>query len=664
MGLVWDVAQREVLSAKEQRLLILGAAGTGKTTLVPHVAKALLGKGKRALVLTPSRKDAQVLGQAVESVLGRQAKDVEIYDFPTFAAAVYRRGGIEFFFADERDRQQILRECFRKLQISEKTTSPQLVSLQINRWKRNGQTPESLEKQKLDRWEKTALRIYRHYQTMLKKAHLSDVEDLYLGKEIYALLKKEKPYSVVICDDYQEVTPAQHGALMTIAKRADYTRLFCDPFQGTGELVALPADEFATIEMQTCFRLSKGLLGALKGLAADAQDRGYLLSTESHSSGSVEVLAVGDEHEEAWTVARKIQQLARRGKKYRQMAVYFRNPAQAKCFQEAFTQLKIPHQIVIPTPFSEEKEVRDMLSFVRVLKNPYDVLALKRVLNLPARGIGSSAVKKIEQECAEKKVPFLKLLSDPNLLKEFSASVQERLQLLSDSFGSLQKLERSSAKVFEQVAKFLGLRWGEDGELTLSALSRTYEESRSARSLSEALFSLYSLHPFDYYLRDQDRVALLHLGVAKTAVFDVVFIAGMEEGIFPQRSAILDENELERERRLCYTAASRARESAYFLYARDRNLYGGSQRTGVSRFLREMGLLNESRGLEENGKTKKKSGNGEALEVGARVFHKMWGEGEIVGKEKQGEETVLHIEFATVGPKSLVSKYAPLEPVS
>lgn len=664
MGLCWDAAQREVLSAREGRLLIRGAAGTGKTTLVPHVAKALLGKGKRVLILTPSRKDAQALRQSVVKEMGKRSADVDVYDFAAFVADIYRRRGTEFFFVDERDRQQLVRECFQKLQISEKTTSPQLVSLQIKRWKQNGQTPETLKTQKLDRWENTALRVYRLYQEFLKKAHLSDVEDLYLGKELYALLRKETSYAVVISDDYQEVSPVQHGVLMAVAKRAEYTRLFCDPFQGTGELVALPADEFATIEMKTCFRLSKALLGALKGLAGEAQDRGYLLSTESRRAGSAEVLSVGDEHEEAWTVARKIQQLARQGKKYRQMAVYFRNPAQAKCFQEAFTQLKIPHQVVTPSAFYEEKEVRDMLALVRVLKNPHDSLALKRVLNLPARGIGSSAIKKIEQQCAEKKVSFLKLLRDPNVIKEFSANVQQRLQLLSDSCGSLQKLERSSAKVFQQVAKFLGLRWGEDGELTLSALTQAYEESRSARSLSEALFSLYSLHPFDYYLRDQDRVALLHLGVAKAAVFDIVFIAGMEEGIFPQRSAILDERELERERRLCYTAASRARETAYFLYASDRNLYGGSQRTDVSRFLREMGLLDESRGLGETGKGKRKGGNGRALDVGTRVFHKMWGEGEIVGKEAQGEETVLHIEFGTVGPKSLVSKYAPLEPVN
>lgn len=662
MNIKWNASQQKALQAKAPFVVILGPAGTGKTTLIPYCLKQCYKRGGRALILTPSRKDAQALESSLKKVLPKKSSHVTVTDFLGYCLS--RLDKKPFGFTDERDRLFLLKECFQKLSISEKTFSLQAVGLRIQSYKRHLISPH--EAKPKDRFERVARRVYAEYQKKLQEVNLIDAEDIYfLAHELKA---ERLSCDYLLADDYQELCYAQHALFLKIAKNAKVVRVFADRLQncfgysGTSSTYLEEFEGRPTVQLTESFRLPKPILKAAQELSHASSLNGALDAVETKVEGKAEVICVQDEHEEAWHIAREVQSLHKK-KAYADMAVFFRNPAQGKCFEEAFSQLGIPFQTLLPSPFFERKEVKDVLSYLRVLHNPLDFLSLKRVLNTPSRGVGSSTLKRLEVKFRKRGLPYHDFFASEDDLEDFSHGVREKFQ---EVLGVLKELggqkEKNVVKLIGEVKEILGERKSEEAPKgALTAWDCFCSEAKAQKSVHDFIHHLYTLHPLDYYQRQRDQVLLAHITFNKVSVFDIVFIAGMEEGIFPQRSSMLEQKEMEIERKLCYAAMSRARERVYFLYATNRTLYGGSQRTDVSRFLRDMGLLNAVR--KPNG-VSKAEGNGKGngtMRKGARVFHKMWGEGTVKGIRGNGEDATLTIDFSTVGEKTLLKEFAPLE---
>lgn len=668
MTFKWHPLQEEVLKSNEKYLLVLGCAGTGKTTLIPHVL-AGLRRSEKALVLVPARKNAQSLQNAILGLLKTKARQVQVFDYIGYALSLM--SDRHFCFVDERDRQIFLKECFQELGLSEKTFSLQAIGLKICHYKQNLLKPVEVKEKEKDRFERAAKRVYALYQRKLEEMSLNDVEDIYfmLGEVI---AKKKEKYDYLIADDYQEVFFAQHKLFQMMAKNASVVRVFADRLQnclgcyGTSSIyVEELAKKKPSIHLVESFRMPDGVMRAAQKLSRHSSWNGALEEATAKKKGNPVVLCVRDEHEEAWHVAREIKSLCERGQKYSEMAVFFRNPAQCKCFEDAFKQLSIPYQTLLPSPFYEEKEVKDVLSYLRVLHNPYDFLSLKRLINTPHRGVGSTTLKKLEEKMRRRRMTYHDLFSSEEDMEDFSAGVREKLQDVYKMLSQLNKKSRSATEMIKEVTKIINYRKNKEQTPSLSPWECFQQEALGVKNMSHFVHHLYTLHPFDYYQRHRDQVLLAHIIFSKAGEFDAVFITGMEEGIFPQRSAMLDEKEMEIERKLCYAAMSRARERIYFLFATHRTLYGGSQRTDVSRFLRDMELLD--RVEQPNGKKEaaEKGGrtNGQ-VKKGSRVFHKMWGEGEIKSIRGEGENVTLIVDFDTVGERTLLKQVAPIEMIS
>lgn len=710
--------QRTAVLHGDGPLLILAGAGSGKTrTLTHRVAHLIRERGVppwRILAVTFTNKAAGEMRTRLERLLGPG----ELPWVSTFHAAGVRilRRDItalgftsNFVIYDDQDQERLLRECLRELGIPEPTLTARAAAAAIDAAKNRGLSPA--DGGHGDAWHDGIAKAYQRYQAKLARANALDFSDLLLctvrlfDEHPDVLERYRQRFLHVLVDEYQDTNAVQYRLTNQLASAHRNLCVVGDEDQSiyrwrgaeVGNILDFERDysDAAVIRLEQNYRSTGHILDAAGHVVANnIRRKGKRLWTENPKGDKVAVALLDDDLDEARFVVGEILRLQRNGIRLGHVAVFYRTNAQSRSLEEALVRHRLPYVMVGGVKFFMRAEVKDILAYLRILVNPADSLAAKRIVNVPARGIGTVTVERIAacEEDAGGFWPACRRALEHDLLRAGAADKVEAFVNLIDSFGA-----QLSALPFPQLAHLIieksgygaMLREDESEEArdrlqNLDELLKGMEEhAASGQTLQDYLEQVALVTDLDAYDGQTDRVTLMTLHAAKGLEFPIVFMTGMEEGLFPH--ARVADDDFEEERRLCYVGMTRAMKKLYLTHARRRRVYGDFQFNQPSRFLDEIPpplvqRIGEdspppSKALRQPPKESRRGATDpdddgvrvvyegeDGLRIGNRVRHNSFGIGTIKGLEGAGPSRKVTVVFRSVGTKKLMLKFAGLEP--
>jgi DNA helicase-2/ATP-dependent DNA helicase PcrA len=716
--------QREAVLHVDGPLLILAGAGSGKTRVIAHRIAYLVAGGvdpRRILAVTFTNKAAGEMRQRVAAILAGRLGGGRPPLVATFHATCARvlRAEIHhlgysrsFVIYDEDDRLALVRECYRELGLDERSLAPAAAIARISRAKNQLLGPEDVRGEARGPREADVARLYARYAGRLRELGALDFDDLLgLTVELFTrhpevLRYYRELWRYVLVDEYQDTNAAQYRFLRQLTAVHRNLCVVGDPdqsiyrFRGADLRNILDFERdlpgCRVVRLEQNYRSTGRILEIAGAVIAHNQARKEKsLWTENARGEPARLFRARDEAEEALWVARTVVELRATGLPLDGVSVLYRTNAQSRVLEDAFRVAGLPYHIVGSVRFYERKEVKDALAYLRLVTNPADDLAFRRALGVPPRGIGRATLGRLEGLASAAGTPLLATAARAaeelggragRALAEFARLI-ERLATVVVAPGPLEG--RVAA-----VVDGAGLREALRREGTAEAESRLENldelvvaaEEFAARpeggDLGAFLDSVALISDVDELQGVRAVVTLMTLHSAKGLEFPVVFLTGLEEGVFPHGRALDDEEGIEEERRLAYVGLTRAKERLFLSYAAERRLGGYAGLREPSRFLLEMPAeavvaIGGRRGdpgpggptawpgrVAEPGPDPGPDPADEyPLRVGARVRHADWGDGILTGIQKDGEDVVVTVNFVSVGRKRLLLKYAPLEEV-
>jgi DNA helicase-2/ATP-dependent DNA helicase PcrA len=705
-------AQREAVTSGEGPLLVLAGAGSGKTRVIAYRIAWLTGvqglSPRNLLAVTFTNKAAEEMARRVDNLLlPAGLKAPLIATFHSACVRILRQHGENiglprsFTIYDEDDRQALVKECMKEGELADRQFTPSAAVHRLSYWKNQmTSVPEALRDAR-GPWEQKAALVYSRYEKRLKEMGAVDFDDLLL---LVVRLLSEVPEALawyrglwrhMLVDEYQDTNRAQYRIIRLLTGEHRNICVVGDPDQSVyrwrgadiRNILDFENDYPGTkvVRLEQNYRSTQRILSlAAEVIANNVQRKDKTLWTENPEGDKARLYRAWDEHEEANFVAQSILMLRGEGVPGEGVAVFYRTNAQSRVLEDALRRARISYVIVGGMRFYERKEIKDTLAYLKLMINPSDDIAFRRAIQTPARGIGATTLARLDEVAARAAKPLLAVAADPPIdlrgkprktLEDFAAMIarlgaQRRslpppqfmdVVLKESGYREALKLERSP----EAEARLENLE-------ELIGAAEDYTHSQPEPTLEGFLDSVALLSDVDE-LKDQvSRVTLMTLHSAKGLEFPVVFLTGMEEGVFPHARSMHEQEEIEEERRLCYVGLTRARERLYLTYAVHRRVHGydGGE---PSRFLREMP---EEQILALNVRSEPPEMIRDAVAhaaaaavsqedlpftVGARVRHARWGEGMVVGVEKEGADIIVTVRFASVGRKRLSLQYAHLE---
>jgi len=706
--------QKEAVVTTEGPLLILAGAGSGKTRVLTHRIAYLI-KEKRVspaniLAITFTNKAAQEMKDRVESLLG-YVGDIWVSTFHSACVRILRRDiekiGYDknFVIYDTQDQKSLVSDCIKELDLNEKQYTPKGMLSAISKAKDKMVSPdEYLLEFGNDYRNKKVADVYRLYQKKLKKDNALDFDDIII--KTIELFKKDEEilryyqdrFRYIMVDEYQDTNRPQYEFVNLLAKRYRNLCVVGDDDQSIygwrgadiKNILDFEKDypEAKVIKLEQNYRSTQIILDAANNVIDNnIKRKKKQLWTDNKDGEKIVVCEVQNEREEANFIIDRIKDLIANGKKYSDFAILYRTNAQSRIFEEACMMNDIPYKLVGALRFYDRKEIKDIIAYLRILVNPYDDVSLKRIINVPKRGIGESTVSALEQYAREHDTSMYFAIPDVELkgrarkvldnFKKFIddlinqldfMTITEVIDYILEKTGYMDELKADDTKESESRIENIN-------EFIRAA--REFMETSEDKSLESFLSGITLVSDIDTAGDIGESVVLMTLHSAKGLEFPVVFMAGMEEGIFPSSMSFIDEHELEEERRLCYVGITRAKERLFMTYARTRNLYGKPQYNTASRFINEIpqdliveydkGAIkrNDYESVSSYINTFARKANDKAnYNPGDKVEHKLWGIGTVVNVEGIGEERELTVAFPNVGIKRLSLKYAPIRAIS
>ncbi|MEI6827200.1 MAG: UvrD-helicase domain-containing protein [Desulfuromonadales bacterium] len=631
--------QKEAVLHGDGPLLILAGAGSGKTRVITNrIAYLIREKGVRPwniLAVTFTNKAAREMAERVLRLLG--GGDVpQISTFHAACGRILRRDihhlGFQASFAiyDDRDSDRLLKDVIAEMDLDEKRFAVKAVSAKIDSFKNRGLFPEDIGSiPPGDVYNRKVVEIYRVYQERLKKCNALDFGDMMI--QVVRLLTRfpevcdfyRERFQWLLVDEYQDTNPVQYSLIRLLAGERKNLCVVGDDDQSIyswrgadiRNILEFEKDfpGVKIIRLEQNYRSTSTILAAAGAVVKQNFGRkGKTLWTENPPGEKIRYERVESDREEARFVSREIGQLRNSGIPLDEMAVFYRTNAQSRLIEEALVGSALPYHIVGGVRFYSRLEVKDILAYLRVLDNPADEVSLKRIINVPARGIGSTTVDKISLHAARQESTFFDALLDARRDGLLSASPRSRIAAfttLLDGFraaaasSSLAELTRSVMQGSGYVDRLKYSRDPDDADRLenleqLLAAIEEFSEKNSGAGLSEFLEQVSLVSDLEQGEVGQPSVTLMTLHAAKGLEFKTVFMIGMEERLFPHVRSLDDLDGIEEERRLCYVGMTRARERLYLLNARRRYLFGQEQHNPISRFLQDIPpeLLNDDGG--------------------------------------------------------------------
>ena len=711
--------QKEAVEAINGPVLIFAGAGSGKTRVLTHKLYYLVNEGlfkpEEILAVTFTNKAAKEMKERVLKLLKTRDLDLSMGTFHSICARILREDidvlGFSKYFAiyDVKDQLDLIKVLFERFEISKNLITPNKLRNQISLFKNKMMEPREIESKARTILEKTISKIYKEYQKNLKLNDALDFDDLLtfpleIFKKKPSVLKKyQKRWKYILVDEYQDTNRAQFQFLTSLANAHENICVVGDDDQSIygwrGADVSNILDFEKTFSSCKVFKLEKNyrstqeILNAATAVVMNNDKRASKNLVAANGSGeTLGLLETIDEQEEASAIVSSIEKEIKLNKRtFNNFSVLYRTNAQSRALEESFIRQGIPYNIIGSVRFYERKEVKNVLAYLRFVVNLKDTISLRRIINFPARGIGAKTIDKCVQQAEKDKIEFIDVLKNPkdmeirgkqadalfkfyniiikyhDLRKKLSAS--ELARSLVEEIGILSHFKDSKEPEakdrFDNVAELL-----------------TSIEEFSARNpdaeLSEFLEGVSLQTDIDNWNDTDNRVTLMTIHSSKGLEFPVVFIAGMDEGLFPLFRSLDDKSELEEERRLFYVALTRAEEKVYLLYATNRRRMGAETVNGLpSRFINEipeeaLDRISFSSAVTRKFVAGKRKKDGltqmvrtvtdfDDFQVDDNVEHSIFGEGKIMALSGTGENQRVGVVFNDGTRKKLIVKFANLK---
>lgn len=704
-------AQRQAVAAENHHLLVLAGAGSGKTRVLVHrIAWLIRAEGLSpfsVLAVTFTNKAAREMRQRLEELLGLSVRSMWVGTFHGLAhrllKAHWQDAGLpqDFQILDSDDQLRLVKRICRELELDENRWPPKQIQWFINGQKDEGLRAAHVDVSSGDLFQLTMVRAYQAYEEACQRGGLVDFAELLLRahelwlKNPSLLAHYQGRFRQILVDEFQDTNTIQYAWLRVLAGDAvpvvavgdddqsiygwrgakiENIQRFTDDFKGA-EIVRLEQNYRST---QTILKAANAVIGHNAGRL------GKELWTAGEQGDALTLYAAFNEQDEARFIAEQTQNWLDDGNNRASIAVLYHSNAQSRVLEEAFIRADIPYRIYGGHRFYERMEIRNALSYMRLLATRTDDAALERVINTPPRGIGAKTLEILRGAAREKNVSLwqgIQFCVDSGLLKGRALNaVQGFMALLDDMDSGSEALPLH--ELVEHVLQHAGLityhkaEKGEKGQARVENLEELVNAARAFDTEEDDLSPLQqflanaALDAGDAQADDhEDSVQLMTLHAAKGLEFPLVFLAGMEENLFPHRMSAEEPGRMEEERRLCYVGLTRAMQKLYLSYAEARRLHGSDNYNSPSRFLREIPpeLLEEVRlhtsvtrpvsHLSSAATTVPDTG----LSLGQRVYHQIFGEGVVLNFEGRGTSARVEVNFDTEGSKWLVLQYANLQ---
>lgn len=737
--------QQLAVDTTEGPLLILAGAGSGKTTVlvnrVEHIISSHLATPWQVLAITFTNKAAGELRERLVSAIGEEANDIWAYTFHSCCSRILRRFGEKigytnhFTIYDTDDSRRVMKQCQKQLGIEDKLINHKSILAEISRAKDSLISPEEYKQTAQNDFRKSKIaECYELYQAQLKKSDAMDFDDIIFNtvklleenEDVRNLYQTQFKY--VMVDEYQDTNHAQYVLTSLLADKYKNICVVGDDDQSIYRFRGATIENILSFEnhykgakvirLEENYRSTQNILdGANAVISHNKNRKGKTLFTRSGSGDKIVYKTVMSESEESQYIIDEIVKNVNNGMKYSDHAILYRMNAQSRNIEVMLTKSGISHRIIGGHRFFDRKEIKDIVSYLAVINNPSDNVRLQRIINVPKRAIGDTMFANVLEigaglgmsafEVCERADEFQKTSRSASKLMNFTKMIRDFQECIENGMGLNDLLQ----EVLD-VTKYLDYLQEEpetyedrvNNIKELSSMFIKYEEESEDANLSEFLEDVALISDIDSYNEDEDAVVLMTLHSAKGLEFPIVFIPGMEEGIFPGNQSMFSEEDLEEERRLAYVGITRAKKKLYLISSQQRMLYGQTSRNMPSRFLREIpssviddqsvvarrstgfttprtAYANASRNelghsshnkigsYTQSSSSAHKFGqagnaaqkNNIDFKVGDTVCHKSFGTGTVLTVTPMGGDMLLEVAFDKAGTKKMMANYARLE---
>lgn len=729
--------QAEAVINTEGPMLIMAGAGSGKTKVLTCRVANLLQKGVRPyriLAITFTNKAAAEMRERVNNMSGPAAKDVWLFTFHAFCARFLRMEidklpgyGGNFAIYDTADSQNLIKQILKEMNLDDKRFQPSGILSRISNAKNALQDAAAFARQAGDFYEQKVADIYSRYEQKLQLNNALDFDDLLMlsikllqeNKEVRE--KYQDRFDYLLVDEYQDTNHAQYLLTKFLAAKHRNICVVGDADQSIygwrgadiQNILDFEKDypDAKVIKLEQNYRSTQIILDAANAVIENNTGRKPKnLWTENKSGADIIYFQAVDERDEARFVIEQLQNLQRtENKKLGDMAILYRTNTQSRIFEEMLIKSGISYNMVGGLKFYERKEIKDIIAYLRVIFNPADSLSLLRIINVPKRGIGDASLAKIQAYAAASNVSLFEAVSNAAAIDGLSSRFVSKLDDLAGIIFELMNLanEAPVEDLIDRVLRDTGYLEELENERTPQAQSRIdnlhelisvaqeFAASEEENNLENFLAHVALVSDIDDTELGEDAITLMTLHSSKGLEFPVVFLVGMEEGLFPHARTLMDETEIEEERRLCYVGITRAKEKLFLSSTKMRTIYGNTVTYPPSRFLQEIparlvktikrqerfsALENFKQVSEKYSARPQKpastfnphsfmpqkpaaaaGGTGTRFNTGDRVSHSKWGEGMVVSVKDSPDGQEVKVAFAGAGVRSLLTKYAVLK---
>lgn len=729
--------QAEAVINTEGPMLIMAGAGSGKTKVLTCRVANLLQKGVRPyriLAITFTNKAAAEMRERVNNMSGPAAKDVWLFTFHAFCARFLRMEidklpgyGGNFAIYDTADSQNLIKQILKEMNLDDKRFQPSGILSRISNAKNALQDAAAFARQAGDFYEQKVADIYSRYEQKLQLNNALDFDDLLMlsikllqeNKEVRE--KYQDRFDYLLVDEYQDTNHAQYLLTKFLAAKHRNICVVGDADQSIygwrgadiQNILDFEKDypDAKVIKLEQNYRSTQIILDAANAVIENNTGRKPKnLWTENKSGADIIYFQAVDERDEARFVIEQLQNLQRtENKKLGDMAILYRTNTQSRIFEEMLIKSGISYNMVGGLKFYERKEIKDIIAYLRVIFNPADSLSLLRIINVPKRGIGDASLAKIQAYAAANNVSLFEAVSNAAAIDGLSSRFVSKLDDLAGIIFELMNLsgEAPVEDLIDRVLRDTGYLEELENERTPQAQSRIdnlhelisvaqeFAASEEENNLESFLAHVALVSDIDDTELGEDAITLMTLHSSKGLEFPVVFLVGMEEGLFPHARTLMDETEIEEERRLCYVGITRAKEKLFLSSTKMRTIYGNTVTYPPSRFLQEIparlvktikrqerfsALENFKQVSEKYSARPQKpastfnphsfmpqkpaaaaGGTGTRFNTGDRVSHSKWGEGMVVSVKDSPDGQEVKVAFAGAGVRSLLTKYAVLK---
>ena len=728
--------QKEAVLATEGPVLVLAGAGSGKTTvLVNRIAYMISEKHIRPwniLAITFTNKAAREMKDRIERLLGDTAKDMWIGTFHSVCVRILRSCidllgySRDFVIYDTADTKTVMKECLRELDIDEKSFPVRNVLSIISNAKNDLMDAATFENvYKSDYRMSIIAKIYYRYQTKLRKNNAVDFDDIILNtvkilsENPDVLSKYQDKFQYILVDEYQDTNNSQYLLINLLAQANRNLCVVGDDdqsiykFRGAniGNILNFEDDysDVQKITLDQNYRSTQNILDAANSVISNNKGRmGKSLWTSNGDGNKVFVYTGTNEYDEARYIARQIKKHFDEQGSFSDCAILYRTNAQSRVIEEMLMRESVPYKVLSGLRFYDRKEIKDIIAYLRVVYNPNDDVSLARIINEPKRKIGNATLEKARNIAREKETSLYDVISHADDYPEFKTAIKKLLGF-SEIIQSLIKL-KDTVTIEELTGRILNdtgymptlvmedtteskTRIENLGEF-ISVITEFEKNEETGNTLGEFLENISLVSDIDGYDENEDSAVLMTIHSAKGLEFPIVFLSGLEEGLFPGMRSMESDDDIEEERRLCYVAITRAKEQLYITKTISRTIHGKTMPTTASRFFKEipveyledkttlqpkvakvmqdLGVRNAAAPKKEVYMTKgfgssvKSSGSTDyfKFKAGDTVEHRTFGRGEILKATPCGNDCILEIQFESIGFKRLMAAFAKVKKIN